>query len=151
LVSTELFLRPAFVSGLLVALSLFAGISSFFLVYSLFAQVGLGLSPLEAGLVALGGAPGLRVASGRSVKPAPQGGRRLLSVGTLLMAAGMRALIAALRLGGADASPWHLVPGLALGGLGMGMVAPTLTDFVLAGVPERDAGAASGVLNTIFQ
>jgi hypothetical protein len=31
------------------------------------------------------------------------------------------------------------------------MVAPTLTDFVLAGVPGQDAGAASGVLNTVFQ
>jgi hypothetical protein len=50
-----------------------------------------------------------------------------------------------------DITPWHLVPGMALGGLGMGMVAPTLTDFVLAGVPEGQAGAASGVLNTIFQ
>jgi len=120
-------------------------------VYSLLAQVGLGLSPLEAGLFALGWPLGIGIASGASIKRAPRVGRGLLGLGTLLMAAGMGALIAALRLDGVDVSPRHLAPGLALRGPGMGMVAPTLTDFVLAGVPERDAGAAPGVLNTIFQ
>jgi hypothetical protein len=43
---------------------------------------------------------------------------------------------------------WQLVPGLALGGLGFGLLAPIVVDIVLSAVPERDAGAASGVTNT---
>jgi hypothetical protein len=52
---------------------------------------------------------------------------------------------------GAELTSWALAPGLLVAGLGMGMVAPTLVDVVLAGVPVRDAGSASGVLNTAFQ
>jgi EmrB/QacA subfamily drug resistance transporter len=151
LVPPDLFGRRAFVAGLLLALALFAGVTSFFLVYSLLAQVGLGMTPLQAGLVGLPWPLGIAVASGASVELAPRIGRRLLGLGALLMAAGMGALVLALRLGGAGVAGWQLLPGLALGGLGMGMVAPTLTDFVLAGVPQRDAGAASGVVNTAFQ
>jgi EmrB/QacA subfamily drug resistance transporter len=151
LLPMALFKQRAFVGGLLVAFALFSGIVAFFVVYSVFVQAGLGLSPLQAGLTALAWPLGIGFASGLSIRLAPRIGRPLLSVGALLMALGMGALIAALRLGGLDVSPWHLVPGMALGGLGMGMLAPTLTDFVLAGVPESEAGAASGVLNTIFQ
>ena len=151
LVPPDLFGRRAFVAGLLLALALFAGVTSFFLVYSLLAQVGLGMTPLQAGLVGLPWPLGIAVASGASVELAPRIGRRLLGLGALLMAAGMGALVLALRLGGAGVVGWQLLPGLALGRLGMGMVAPTLTDFVLAGVPQRDAGAASGVVNTAFQ
>ena len=115
------------------------------------AQVGLGMTPLEAGQVGSPWPLGIGVASGVSVQLAPRIGCRLLGLGALLMVAGMGALILALRLAGAEVAGWHLLPGLALGGLGMGLLAPTLTDFVLAGVPERDAGAASGVVNTTFQ
>jgi hypothetical protein len=36
-------------------------------------------------------------------------------------------------------------------GLGLGLVVPTLIDVVLAGVDPRDAGTASGALNTALQ
>jgi hypothetical protein len=40
---------------------------------------------------------------------------------------------------------------LLLGGFGMGMIAPILVDIVMSAVPPRDAGAASGVTNTVSQ
>jgi hypothetical protein len=40
---------------------------------------------------------------------------------------------------------------LLLGGLGMSMIAPILVDIVMSAVPPRDAGAASGVTNTVSQ
>ena len=151
LVPIALFRQRAFVGGLLVALTLFSGIVAFFVVYSVLVQAGMRLTPIQAGLTALAWPLGIGIASGASIRLAPRVGRPLLSVGALLMVLGMGAIIGALRLAGADVTPWHFVPGMALGGLGMGAIAPTLTDFVLAGVAESDAGAASGVLNTIFQ
>src|SRR5690606_1657290 len=52
---------------------------------------------------------------------------------------------------GDDLSAWHLLPGLGLGGIGFGLVAPILVDIVLSAVPTEDAGAASGVVNTVIQ
>jgi MFS family permease len=151
LVDLRLFRRPAFVAGLLVNLSLLAGIAAFFLVYVLLAQVGLGFDALQTGLTSLPWPLGIAVAAAASVRLAPRVGRRLLTAGTAMMMLGMGVLILAIRVAGADLGSGHLVPGLLVSGLGMGMVMPTLTDFVLAGVPARDAGAASGVLNTVMQ
>ena len=80
------------------------------------AQVGLGMTPLEAGQVGLPWPLGIGVASGVSVQLAPRIGCRLLGLGALLMVVGMGALILALRLAGAEVAGWHLLPGLALGG-----------------------------------
>lgn len=151
LIPTTLFGQRAFVGGLLVALCLFAGIVAFFVVYAVFVQVGLGLSPIQAALGGVAWPVAISVASGLSIQLAPRIGRALLSLGTALLVLGMGMLIIALRLAGADVTVWHFVPGMFIRGFGMGMVVPTLTDFVLAGVSERDAGAASGVINTIMQ
>jgi MFS family permease len=85
------------------------------------------------------------------VELAPRLGRRLTAAGSLLMAAGMATILYAVDTAGADLGSWALAPGLLVAGLGMGMVAPTLIDVALAGVRERDAGAASGVINTSLQ
>src|SRR5262249_49243196 len=53
LVSICLFAERSFVGGLLVALTLFGGMVGFFVVYAVFVQQALGLSPLQAGLTAL--------------------------------------------------------------------------------------------------
>ena len=44
-----------------------------------------------------------------------------------------------------------LVPGLALYGIGMGLVLSQINNLTLSAVPLRDAGEASGVLNTFRQ
>jgi EmrB/QacA subfamily drug resistance transporter len=151
LLNMALFARRSFVGGLLVNLTLLAAASGFFLVYVVLVQVGLGFSALDAGLTALPWPLGIAAASGASVQLAPKIGRRLPSLGTALMTLGMVGLSLALTVVGSAISGWHLVPGLLMGGLGMGLVMPTLTDFVLAGVPPHDYGAASGVLNTTMQ
>ena len=40
---------------------------------------------------------------------------------------------------------------LAVAGFGFGLVAATLVDLILTGVPIRDAGSGSGVLSTTQQ
>jgi Bacterial regulatory protein, arsR family len=62
LVPLTLFKQRAFVGGLVVAFTLFSGIVAFFIVYSIFIQGGLGLSPLQAGLTALAWPLGIGIA-----------------------------------------------------------------------------------------
>jgi EmrB/QacA subfamily drug resistance transporter len=151
LVPPVLFSKRAFTGGVLAALTFFSGIAGFFLVLTLTLQAGLEFSPLHTALTYLPWSLGIAVAAGASVNLAPRLGRRLTVAGALTMAAGMGALLAAVEHAGDELSSWWLLPGLLLSGLAMGMVAPTLVDVTLAGVHGRDAGSASGVLNTAMQ
>jgi predicted MFS family arabinose efflux permease len=151
LVALELFRQRAFVAGLVVTLIVVAGISSFFLVYVLYTQIGLGFSVLSAALVAMPWPVGIALAAGISGRHAATAGRHLLSVGSLLVALGLAALAWTIGHYSLQITGWHLLPALAVGGLGIGLVFPPLTDITLAGVPPRDAGSASGLVSTAQQ
>ena len=151
LIDLDLFRQRSFVPGLLVAGIFFMGIPAFFLTFSLWLQIGLGFTALHAGLTGIPFAVGSAVASAASVRLAPALGRRILSVGSLLLVAGMAALIWTVdRYGGAIHS-WQLIPALLVCGLGLGSVVAPLVNVVLAGIRGQDAGAASGVLSTVQQ
>jgi EmrB/QacA subfamily drug resistance transporter len=151
LVDMDLFRQRSFVPGLLVAGIFFMGIPAFFLTFSLWLQIGLGFSALHAGLTGAPFAVGSAVASAASVRLAPNLGRRILSIGALLLVAGMVALIWTVdRYDGAIHS-WQLLPALLVCGLGLGCVVAPLVTVVLAGIRGQDAGAASGVLSTVQQ
>ena len=151
LVDMDLFRQRSFVPGLAVAGIFFMGIPAFFLTFSLWLQIGLGFTALHAGLTGIPFAVGSAVASAASVRLAPALGRRILSVGSLLLVAGMAALIWTVdRYGGAIHS-WQLIPALLVCGLGLGSVVAPLVNVVLAGIRGQDAGAASGVLSTVQQ
>ncbi|HEV8374289.1 MAG TPA: MFS transporter [Actinomycetota bacterium] len=151
LVDPALFRQRAFVAGLLVAGIFFMGIPAFFLIFTLWLQIGLGFSALHAGLTGVPFAVGSALASAASVRLAPRLGRRILSAGSLLLAAGMLGLIWTVdRYGGATHS-WQLIPALAVCGLGLGSVIAPLVNIVLAGIRRQDAGSASGVLTTVQQ
>ena len=151
LVDMDLFRQRSFVPGLLVAGIFFMGIPAFFLTFSLWLQIGLGFSALHAGLTGAPFAVGSALASAASVRLAPNLGRRILSAGSLLLVAGMVALIWTVdRYAGAVHS-WQLLPALLVCGLGLGSVVAPLVNVVLAGIRGQDAGAASGVLSTVQQ
>jgi EmrB/QacA subfamily drug resistance transporter len=151
LVPLGLFGRRAFVAGLAVTLLVVAGITGFFLVFVLYVQTGLGFSTLKAALVALPWPLGIALAGGISARLAATVGRRLLTLGSLLVATAMAALVWTIHHDGPGIAGWQLMPDLAVGGLGMGLVFPPLGNIVLAGVPLRDAGSASGLLSTAQQ
>ena len=151
LVPLGLFGRRAFVAGLAVTLLVVAGITGFFLVFVLYVQTGLGFSTLKAALVALPWPLGIALAGGISARLATTVGRRLLTLGSLLVAAAMAGLVWTIHPYGPGIAGWQLMPDLAVGGLGMGLVFPPLGNIVLAGVPLRDAGSASGLLSTAQQ
>jgi EmrB/QacA subfamily drug resistance transporter len=151
LVDLDLFRQRAFVAGLLVAGTFFMGVPAFFLTFSIYLQIGLGFTALHAGLTTIPFAVGSALASAASVRLAPRLGRRILSLGTLLLAAGMAGIIWTVHRYGGAVHSWQLLPALAVCGLGLGCVIAPLVNVVIAGVRRQDAGSASGVLTTAQQ
>lgn len=151
LVRLGLFTQRGFTGGVVTQLALYAGVTGFFLVLALTLESGYGFTALHAGLTFLPFSIGIAASSGASGQLAPKLGRRLTTIGVLVMAAGMSGLLLAVHLAGPQPGTWPLVPGLVVAGLGMGLVAPTLVDVSLAGVHRHDAGSASGVITTAGQ
>jgi MFS family permease len=151
LVHVGLFRERGFSAGMAIAIAFFLGIASFGLVLTLFLQLGLGFTPLHAGLTFLPFSLGVLVSSGAAARLAPRFGRGVTMAGALVIAAGMAGLIAIVRHYGVGVTTWELVPGLVAAGLGLGAVIAPLADIVLARVPKQEAGSASGVFNTGLQ
>ncbi|MFI6595547.1 MFS transporter [Nonomuraea sp. NPDC050536] len=152
LVTPSLFRKRAFTGGLVAGLAFFSGMIGLSLVFSLYTQVGLGFSPLKAGLTslpqAIGGVVGFGLAmSGLQEKL----GRGLLQIGVTVMAAGAGVLGLTIHLAGLSVGPWQLAPGLALVGIGMGLTMAPFFDIVLAGVEPHESGSASGALTATQQ
>src|SRR5216683_6317992 len=93
LVPLRLFGHPEFSVGMAIAMTFFLGIASFGLVLTLFLQLGLGFTPLHAGLSFLPFSLGVLVSSGAAARLAPRFGRGVTLVGAGL---GLGAVIAPL-------------------------------------------------------
>jgi MFS family permease len=78
-------------------------------------------------------------------------GRGLLQIGAAVMALGAVVLALSLHLAGTGVGVWHLAPGLALFGIGMGLTMAPFFDIVLAGVEPHESGSASGTLTAVQQ
>ena len=63
----------------------------------------------------------------------------------------MLGIILTMHIRGVDVTSWDLIPASLVSGLGLGTVIAPLLNVILAGVPGRDAGSASGVLTTFQQ
>ncbi|MEV2255307.1 MFS transporter [Streptomyces sp. NPDC050147] len=151
LVEPSLFKERSFVAGLLVMLSFFAIISGLFFPFTLYLQAGLGFSPLAAGLATLPFSFGAMITSSFSALLAMRMGRKVLSIGMVVMGAGMTGLIWTVHHYGADLDGWNLAPALTVLGLGLGFVISPVVDIVLGGVPVEHAGSGSGLLSTANQ
>lgn len=148
LVDLGLFRSRDFRRGLLLNLTLYATISSFFFLLGMYLQTGRGESPLAAGLTFVPLAAGNFAASLASSRLVARYGRGTLTAGAALQVAGLLALLAAASPG----QPMALVlGGVTLFGLGQGLLIPPIIGVVLSRVPVTDSGAASGVLATVQQ
>ncbi|MFD3654903.1 MFS transporter [Streptomyces sp. NPDC058620] len=152
LVELSLFRVRSFAAGIAVQLTFGIGLGIFFLVWTLYMQMGLGWSELRAGTTGIPFSIAVSVAAGISVqKLVPRFGRKVLQAGALLMIAGLLLYIWESAHYGMDITPWQMALPLVVMGVGMGLIVAPLTDAVLSEVPREHAGSASGLINTVQQ
>jgi EmrB/QacA subfamily drug resistance transporter len=140
----------AFCGGIAASMLFFGSIGAFFFLFAIYLQFGTGRMALETGLVILPYAIGALVTSGIGIQFAARIGRTLLIGGSLVLAASQLLLLFLVR-DAADPGYWLLALPLFVGGLGLGLTAPSLINVILAGVPGKDAGSAGAVLTTVTQ
>ncbi|MET9733184.1 MFS transporter [Streptomyces sp. NPDC006458] len=152
LIELSLFRVKSFAAGIAVQIVFGVGLGIFFLVWTLYLQIGLGWGLLKAGLTGVPFSIAVSVAAGMSVqKLVPRFGRKVLQAGALTMAAGVLLYLWESQRFGLDITPWQMIPPLAVMGVGMGLIFAPLTDAVLSEVPREHAGSASGLINTVTQ
>ena len=144
----NLFRLPTFSGGLTAAFGLSASIFAMLLYLVLYLQDILGYSPLGAGVR-------LMYISGAILVSATVAGRlssrvpvRLL-IGPGLIIVGVSLLL--MRGLNAGSSWTHLIPGMIVGGVGIGLVNPPLASTAVGVVPPQRAGMASGINSTFRQ
>ncbi|MET8127235.1 MFS transporter [Streptomyces sp. NPDC005065] len=152
LVELSLFRVKSFAAGIAVQLTFGIGLGIFFLVWTLYMQMGLGWSELRAGTTGIPFSIAVSFAAGISVqKLVPRFGRKVLQAGALLMVAGLLLYIWESDRYGMDIAPWQMALPLVVMGIGMGLIVAPLTDAVLSEVPKEHSGSASGLINTVQQ
>ncbi|MDQ3822739.1 MAG: DHA2 family efflux MFS transporter permease subunit [Actinomycetota bacterium] len=125
------------------------GLFAMFFFNTLYLQSVLGYSPLRAGLAFLPFTAGIIIGAGISQKLIPAiGAREVPIIGLTLAATG---LLLFLRLTPDGTYVVDLVPGIMLTSIGMGLTFVPVTLIATSGVPDGDAGLASGLFNTSQQ
>jgi EmrB/QacA subfamily drug resistance transporter len=151
LLRTRVLKIPAFSAGLLVQAAFSAGLQGFSVIFVVWIQSGQGFSALGAGLTLLAFSIGSFLLAPMAVPLAQKHGRRILSIGGLLMAAGVLGVVIGASHVGAGSDPWPVVPGLVVAGMGLSLLIIPLVNVVLAAVPHEVAGGAGGMFSTSQQ
>ena len=144
LVPPSLLRHPSMRRGLLLALPFFAGFGAFMFCYALLVQEGLHASALTAGLGLVPMAATFLLASLSTSRLLARFGAKVLVAGGA--AAGRRAWSSSaltVYLGWPHLAVADLAPGLAVAGLGQGLVMSPLFGIVLSDVPPAVAGAGA--------
>ena len=143
-----LFRLPTFSGGSVAAFGLSASIFSMILYLVLYLQDILGYSPLATGVRVMflsGGILVTATVAGRLSSRVPA--RLLIGPGLTMVGVGLL-LMRGLNAG----SSWtHLIPGMIVSGLGIGLVNPPLASTAVGVVPPQQAGMASGINSTFRQ
>jgi EmrB/QacA subfamily drug resistance transporter len=129
---------------LLVALAIFG----VFFFLSLYMQNVLGYSPVKAGLAFLPMTALITVIAPLAGRLSDRRGSRWLLAGGMMLLAGQLLYLSRL---GVHESFWTLVPGMLMGGAGLGAAMAPATAAGLSGVPVDKAGVGSAVLNSSRQ
>ncbi len=142
--------NPAFLLPNLVLFTMTVAGFSFQFLTALYLQDSLGLDALHTGLAYLPVTLAIAVTSlGVSGRLAARlGPERVVLAGLLLFVAGMLLMVA---LPDHGTFALHVAPGFAVMGAGFGLAMPQVTALAMAAAPPRDAGAASGFVNTTQQ
>jgi EmrB/QacA subfamily drug resistance transporter len=148
LVDLRLFAVPGYASGATVATLYFCAFTGIFFVLTIYFQRALGYSPLLAGVAVTPFAVGSGVTSFIGGRLVARFGRALVTLGLLLVVAGLAATDVVLVIAKGPATGWYTAAPLLLAGIGSGtVISPNIT-LTLADVPVPRAGTAGGVLQT---
>jgi predicted MFS family arabinose efflux permease len=131
-----------------VQMPVVASMFSMFFFLSIYVQSILHYSPLATGLAFLP----VSLIIGTVATQAPRlirrfGYKPLLIVAPLFLAAGLFIFT----FTGVDSTYWHILPGLLIMPIGLGLSFVSVTIAATAGVPGRESGLASGLINTSQQ
>jgi EmrB/QacA subfamily drug resistance transporter len=144
----NLFKLPTFSGGLVAAFGLSASIFAMILYLVLYLQDILGYSALATGVRVMflsGGTLVTATVAGRLSSRVPA--RLLIGPGLIMVGVGLL-LMRGLNAG----SSWtHLIPGMIVSGLGIGLVNPPLASTAVGVVRPQQAGMASGINSTFRQ
>jgi EmrB/QacA subfamily drug resistance transporter len=151
LIEPGVFARRSYASGVLFAIAFTCAMGGTLLTLGIFMQVGLGYSPLRAGLTTAPWAFGAMIGSAASGMLMVRLGRRLLHIGLTGMGAGLALLYAVLHHAGPGVTSLDFVAPLLVGGAGMGMIFVPMFDIILGEVGDREVGSASSALQAIQQ
>ena len=150
LVPPSLFHHVSFTMGTILALVYFAGFTSIFFTMSIFWQAGLGHTALESGLFTLPFAIGTLFGSILSQRLVIKLGRSVLLLGAAMVALGLGAFwLILLTVPVENLVDWVFIAPLLVAGLGNGFFLAPNIQFIIATVDNSEAGAASGVINTM--
>lgn len=147
LVDLTLLKVRSYMFGLALGTFYFAGFTSIFLVITLYLQVGLHYSALQAGATQTPFALGSAAAAWFGGRLVQRSGRWLAVIGLVLVAAGLLAidlLIPQL----SSMVGLKLAPALLVAGIGGGLVITPNVTMTLAEVDPRRAGSGGGMLQT---
>ena len=140
-----LFTRGSFVAVLVASLVVNFSALAYFTYISIWLQSVLDLSPIGAGLVLLPlGVAGFVVSAAVGALGHGWPPRLVIGAGMLLIGA---AAVVDLILVTATSTWTVLLPGLVLGGAGVGLATPALAQSAMAAAPSQRAGMASGAVN----
>ncbi|MFJ2778391.1 MFS transporter [Kitasatospora sp. NPDC087315] len=151
LVPPSLLRIPEMRRGLGIALPYFAGFGGFMFVVAVALQQGLRLGPVAAGWALVPMAVGYFGASLAGPRLIGRSGSRVLTAGAVVQAVGLATLALTVLADWQHFSPLRMAPGVALAGIGQGLIGTPLFRVVLSKVPADRAGVGSGVLATSQQ
>ncbi|TDV42676.1 EmrB/QacA subfamily drug resistance transporter [Actinophytocola oryzae] len=139
---------PGYSSGAGIATVYFCGFSGIWLIFAVYFQTDLDMTPLESGLMVTPFSAGSAVSSWLAGRLVARWGRWVTVSGLVLMAVGLGAVGVIGFLVDKDALAFAIAVPLLVAGVGGGAVISPNTTLTLAQVPSRMAGVASGVLQT---
>ena len=140
----------AFMRGLGAAFFFYFANLSFYLVMTLYLQQGLGIPPLQGGMVFVPLALTFVVASRQSAARVRQRGTWVLIEGCVIQMAGLAALVLMLAIVSTPTAPL-LALVLMIFGYGQGLVMAPLSSAVLSTVRPASAGSGAGLYGTTAQ
>lgn len=151
LVKLALFRQRTFMVGNLIALAFFSCNAGMAFVFTVFLQVGLGFSPLQAGLTFVPSAIGTFMAALLGPRLIPKLGYSILILGGFTQGFGLLVMLVIVLYSRTSLSGLTLAPVFFIMGTGSGLGVAPLVGAITSRVSRQDAGIASGVVSTIMQ